>query len=74
MDFYIPNENTGIQACYSTTKDIGTFEREVAALIALDNMHPLDKMVIVTYDEERIYKTDSGKEIEIVPAWKWLLR
>ena len=74
VDFYIPDENTGIQACYSTTKDIGTFEREVAALIALNNVHPLDRMVIVTYDEERIHLTDSGKEIEIIPAWKWLLR
>lgn len=74
VDFYLPEEKTGIQACYSTSRDITTFNREVDALLALDKVHPLERMVIVTYDEERIYKTDDGREIEIVPVWKWLLR
>ena len=67
-------EKAGIQACYSTSKDLTTFSREIDALMALDKVHPLNKMVIVTYDEERIQKTANGKEIEIVPLWKWLLR
>ena len=74
VDFYIPEEKTGIQACYSTSKDITTFERELNALISLDKVHPLDRMIIVTYDEDRTHKTSSGKEIEIIPLWKWLLR
>ena len=74
VDFYLPEEKTGIQACYSTSKDITTFERELNALISLDKVHPLDRMIIVTYDEERIHKADNGKEIEIIPLWKWLLR
>ena len=31
-------------------------------------------MIIVTYDEERIHKMEDGREIEIIPIWKWLLR
>lgn len=73
VDFYLPEENTGIQACYSTSKDITTFNREVNALLALDKVHPLEKMIIVTYDEQRIHETDEGRKIEIVPVWRWLL-
>ena len=44
------------------------------ALISLDKVHPQDRMVIVTYDEDRIHKIEDGREIEIIPVWKWLLR
>lgn len=74
VDFYLPEEKTAIQACYSTAKDITTFDREVNALISLDKVHHLDRMIIVTYDEERIHKMEDGREIEIIPIWKWLLR
>ena len=74
VDFYLPEENTGIQACYSTSKDIETFKRETDALLALDKVHPLERRIIVTYDEERTFTTPNGKEMEIVPIWKWLLR
>ena len=55
VDFYLPEENTGIQACYSTSKDIETFKRETDALLALDKVPPLDRRIIVTYDEERVF-------------------
>ena len=74
VDFYLPEENTAIQACYSTSNDITTFGRELNALISLDKIHPLDRMIVVTFDEERVYNTQDGKVIEIIPAWKWLLR
>ena len=53
MDFYIPGINTGVQVCYSTTKDLNTFEREVSALESLDRIHPMEKMIVITFDEER---------------------
>lgn len=53
VDFYIPDINTGVQVCYSTTKDLNTFEREVSALESLDRIHPLEKMIVITFDEER---------------------
>lgn len=74
VDFFIPEEKLGIQVCYSTSKDINTFEREVKALVELDKVHPLNRLVIVTFDEERSIKADNGKDIEIIPVWKWLLR
>ena len=74
VDFYLPEEKIAIQACYSTSKDFTTFDRELNALISLDKEHPLDRMIIVTYDEERIHKLEDGREVEIIPIWKWLLR
>lgn len=53
VDFYIPDISTGVQVCYSTTKDLNTFEREVYALESLDKIHPLEKMIVITFDEER---------------------
>lgn len=73
MDFYIPGINTGVQVCYSTTKDLNTFEREVSALESLDRTHPLEKMMVITFDEERTIELRSGKSVELIPAWKWLL-
>lgn len=73
VDFYIPDINTGIQVCYSTTKDLNTFEREVSALESLDRVHPMEKMIVITFDEERAIELRSGKTIELIPAWKWLL-
>lgn len=73
VDFYLPELNTGIQVCYSTTKDVLTFEREVSALVALDRIHPLARMLLITFDEERKLTLSSGKTLEIVPVWKWLL-
>lgn len=74
VDFFLPEEKLGVQACYSTSKDINTFEREVKALVELDKVHSLNRLVIVTFDEERILQADNGKDIEIIPVWKWLLR
>lgn len=73
VDFYIPGINTGVQVCYSTTKDLNTFEREVSALESLDRIHPMEKMIVITFDEERTIELRSGKTVELIPAWKWLL-
>ena len=73
VDFYIPKTKIGVQVCFSTTKDLNTFEREVSALESLDKIHPLEKMLVVTFDEERTVELRSGKTVELVPVWKWLL-
>ncbi len=71
VDFFIPEENTAIQVSYSIY-DMATRKREVSALIALNKQHPLDKAIIITYDEEESIVTDE-LTISIVPVWKWLL-
>lgn len=72
VDFYIPEIQTGIQVCY-TLQDENTYNREVQALVKLKQQHPLQKMLIVTRDEERTITLEDGNEIEVIPVWKWLL-
>ena len=72
VDFYIPTDSLAIQACY-TLSDIETREREVNALVKMSNYLNLSKMVIITFDEDEIIKTDDCS-IEVISAWKWLLQ
>ena len=50
-----------------------TYNREVDALKKLNAFTRLDKMVIVTYDEESHINIGNGQSIEVISAWKWLL-
>ena len=71
VDFYVPGEKLAVQVSYSLAEAM-TREREVGALVALDQLVSLKRCVIVTYDEEEEidYK---GLKIEVVPVWKWLM-
>ena len=72
VDFYVPGEKYAVQACVSL-KDKDTEDREVKALVKLDQMENLDRMQIITLEEEATITLPNGKTIEILPAWKWLL-
>lgn len=72
VDFYIPEEKCAIQACV-TLNEADTRDREVNALIKLDQLENLNRMIIVTQDEEEVITTPGGKSIEVMPVWKWLL-
>ena len=72
VDFYIPEEHTAIQACYSL-KDVKTTEREIGALVKLHSFEPLRRAIVITRDEEKTIQTDKGLTIEVKPLWKWLL-
>lgn len=72
VDFYVPQEGLAVQACYST-EDIETLGREVTALVKLSAVAEVKRMVIVSYDDERLLPTANG-DVEVVPLWKWLLR
>ena len=71
IDFYVPEEKLAIQVSYSIA-DLQTREREVGALSKFPNIHPCDKRLIITHDEE-ITLTDNFGEINVIPCWKWLL-
>ncbi len=71
VDFYIPDEGLAIQACYDIS-DSDTLEREVSALCKLHALYPLQRAVILTYDEEQVLERN-GLQIEVVPAWKWMM-
>lgn len=70
VDFYVPEEGLAIQVSY-TLEDADTRKRETSALVALHQLHPLRKAIIITYDEEETIEAE-GLQIEVIPIWKWL--
>ena len=72
VDFYIPEIKTAMQVSFSIHNQ-DTFEREVNGLKKMNAVYPLNKMMIITYDEETTIPLDDNKIIEIIPVWKWLL-
>ncbi|MDR1160938.1 MAG: ATP-binding protein [Tannerellaceae bacterium] len=72
VDFYIPDEATAIQACYSLDNSDGTFDREVDALVKLSGVLACRKLLIITRNSEQTIEINN-KTIEVIPVWKWLL-
>ena len=72
VDFYVPQTETAIQACYTMHDAEGTFERETKALVKLQTRLTCRRNIIVTYGDEDVIEKD-GVKIEIIPAWKFLL-
>jgi len=73
VDFVIPEVETAIQACYTMNDAEGTFERETSAIVKLQERMKTKKNIIVTFEDEGVIEKD-GIEIEVVPAWKFILR
>lgn len=72
VDFFVPDESYGIQISYSISND-ETRSRELTALEKLDAYIPLQRMAVITFDEEETVQLANGKSIEVIPAWKWML-
>lgn len=72
VDFYVPEEKLAVQVSYSMDNP-DTRKREIAGLTAIANFLEVEKLIVVTKDEEGIVETDNIR-IEIVPFWKWLSR
>ena len=72
VDFYVFDKQIAIQACYSLA-DPETYKREVNALLQMAKHIEVKKMLIITKDEERVI-LENGVEINVMPAWKWLLQ
>lgn len=70
VDFVVPEEKMAVQVSYSMA-DADTFKRETDALIKLDSVQSISKMIVVTMEEECFVEKD-GYHIELVPLWKWL--
>lgn len=71
VDFYVPKINTAIQVCLSLSQS-DTREREVRALKKMAQAYKLDRLQIITWEEDNIVNED-GLRIEILPLWKWVL-
>ena len=75
VDFLLTKENKPvelIQVSYSIN-DPGTYIREVGSLVEASKKLDCNRLSIITFNEERTINHD-GKTIEVVPAWKWLLK
>ena len=72
VDFYVPDEKYAAQACV-TLSDADTKDREVSALMKLDRLENLERVVIVTRDERESIPISGGRIIEVLPAAEWLL-
>lgn len=73
VDFYVPEAETAIQVCMTLQGNPQTLKRELGALVKLSQAYPCKRLLVVTQDEEGIQEYQ-GKKIEVLPAWKWLLR
>ena len=51
LDFYVPEAKMAIQASYNLTEQ-DTREREIHALVDFNKAFPLERAVIVTYDQD----------------------
>ncbi len=71
VDFFLPDKRMAIQASYRMA-DHSTMEREIAALVRLNAVYPLEKAIIITYEDETQLTVD-GLQIDVLPLWKWML-
>lgn len=72
VDFFVRSQNTAIQVSYSIAAP-ETREREISALAEIERHLSPSRLIIITKDEEDILETATGKKVEVVPLWKFLL-
>ena len=72
VDFYVPGENLAIQVSMQVLDDVDTLARETRAFVKLNDFIPNTKCLLITNSEETTLNC-SGIEIDVIPAWKWLL-
>lgn len=73
VDFYVPDEGLAIQVSHSPHKSEETWQRESTALIKLSKQIECHHLIILSYEEEMTVDV-SGKKIEVIPVWKWLIK
>lgn len=73
-DFVLQREDRVVQLIQVTWSitDAETREREIKGLLEASSATDCDNLLILTHDEEDILTKD-GKQILVVPTWKWLL-
>lgn len=73
VDFCVPNDGLLIQASYRMI-DEATRNREIGALQKLSKFIKPQRCIIVTYDQEEIIQSnDLDVQIEVIPAYKFML-
>ena len=72
VDFYIPSQKMLIQVAYNI-QNPETEKREVDSLIKILPLLEVEKLMVITFDQEKVLES-GGYKIELVPVWKWLLK
>lgn len=72
VDFYIPEAEIAIQACYNLNHNTSTYDREVNALVKLQNVLPCKRLIIITKEESQTINI-GNTTIEVIPIHHWLL-
>ena len=72
VDFYVPDAGLAVQVAYSIAD--GAREREVANLVRLARAEDREKRLIIVTKEEEESIEAGGVRIEVLPAWKFLLK
>jgi hypothetical protein len=72
IDFYVPTEKLAIQVSMQVLDNMDTKERETRAFVKLNNFIPDSKCILITNSEEGTLDCDCV-QVQVVPAWKWLL-
>lgn len=72
VDFYIPDEETAIQACYDFADSPNTRAREIGALVKLNQRFPCRRNIIVSYALDQVI-IEKGIRIEVISLSNFLL-
>lgn len=73
---FVVQEGTDIRQLIQVTwrmDDEDTRKREIAGLLEASDVTGCDNLWIITAEASEELKTESGKIIHVVPAWRWLL-
>ncbi len=74
IDFCIPTAHLALQVAYNLN-EADTYDREIGGLRKFLSAFPDFEGCVITRDEERTIQAPApgGKEIKVIPVWKWLL-
>lgn len=73
---FVLQRNEAVAQLVQVTWDMmeeGTREREIGGLLEASQATGCDNLLIITKEEENSIERD-GKQIKVMPAWKWLLQ
>lgn len=72
VDFYVPEIQLAVQVCYNL-QDPETRQREIVALLKMAKQIDINRMIIITKDDDETI-SEQGNKIEVIPVYKWLLQ
>ena len=71
VDFYLPMQSALVQVSYSIA-DEETKRRETESLVKVATFIDAKSLMIITMNEDNVIEL-SGRQIKVIPLWKWLL-